>query len=299
MNSSDPQNPFPPVPPDDAAPESSYVPEFPAPPQPPLQENAPQENFPEDIRTPWGGGELIFFIVFALVTAVVMEIFLALFMAAHYHITATELAQRLETDAPLAISFQAAWYVVIFAFLFIMIRVYHGAPFWDSLRWRRFRPRMMAVIAQYFSCIVGGVALAVAVGVASRFAGQPKSMPIEQLFSTRTDVLWLMVFGFAVAPFVEETIFRGFLYPVFARKWGIPAGIIITGVLFGLMHAPQLWPAYAQIGLLVVVGIVLTLVRARSGTVLASWLVHLGYNSFLFAGFVVGTHGLKNIPPVH
>lgn len=291
MTLSDLQNPLPPE--DDAAPEASYVPQFPAPP-PSLEDNAP-----EDIRTPWGGGELLLFIAFALVSAVVMEIFLALFMIAHYHITTTELAQRLETDAPLAVGFQGAWYIVIFTFLFIMIRVYHGAPFWDSLRWRRFRPRMMAVVAQYFSCIVGGVGLAVAVAVASRFAGESKTLPIEQLFNNRTAVLWLMVFGIAVAPFVEETIFRGFLYPVFARKWGIPAGVIITGVLFGLMHAAQLWGGFAQIGLLIIVGIVLTFVRARSGTVLASWLVHLCYNSFLFAGFVIGTHGLKNIPHIH
>lgn len=292
MNFSDPQNPLPPA--DDAAPEASYVPQFPAS-QPP----DPEAKFPEDIRTPWGGGELILFIVFALVSAVVMEIALAVFMTAHYHMTTTELAQRLETNAPLAISFQAVWYVIIFAFLFIMIRVYHGAPFWDALRWRRFRPRMMAVAAQYFSCIVGGIGLAVAVAIASRFAGESKTLPIEQLFNSRTAVLWLMVFGIAVAPFVEETIFRGFLYPVFARKWGITAGVVITGVLFGLMHAAQLWGGFAQIALLIVVGIVLTLVRARSGTVLASWLIHLSYNSFLFAGFIIGTHGLRNIPPIH
>lgn len=292
MNFSDPQNPLPPA--DDAAPEASYVPRAPAAPPP-----DPDAKFPEDIRTPWGGGELLLFIFFALASGVVMEIFLALYMTAHYHLTTTELAQRLETNAPLAISFQAVWYAVIFAFLFIMIRVYHRVPFWDALRWRRFRPRMMAVAAQYFSCIVGGVVLAVAVALASRFAGQPKVVPIEQLFNSRTAVLWLMVFGIAVAPFVEETIFRGFLYPVFARKWGVPAGIIITGVLFGAMHAPQLWPAYAQIGLLMIVGIVMTLVRARSGTVLASWLIHVGYNSFLFAGFIIGTHGLRNIPPIH
>lgn len=276
-----------------ASPEASYVPQFPG--QPPEDE----EKFPEDIRTPWGGGELLLFIAFALVSVIVMEIVLAIFMAAHYHMTSTELVQRLETDAPLAVSFQAAWYVVIFAFLFVMIRVYHGAPFWDALRWRRFHPRVMAIAAQYFSYIVGGVALAVAVAVASRFAGESKTLPIEQLFSTRTGILWLMVFGIAVAPFVEETIFRGFLYPVFARKWGIPAGVVITGVLFGLMHAAQLWGGFAQIALLVAVGIVLTLARARSGTVLASWLIHLSYNSFLFAGFIVGTHGLKNIPPIH
>lgn len=292
MTSSDPQIPLPPG--DDAAPEASYVPELPA--QPPADVDA---KLPEDIRTPWGGGELVLFLVFAPVSVFVMDFLLAIFMTMHYHMTSTQLMKTLSTDAPLAVSFQAAWYIVIFAFLFIMIRVYHGAPFWSSLCWRRFRPRTMAIAAQYFSCIVGGVALAVAVGAVSNLVGEKKNLPIEQLFGTRRDVLWLMAFGIGVAPFVEETIFRGFLYPVLARKWGIPAGVVITGILFGGMHAAQLWPAYPQIALLIGVGIVLTFARARSRSTLASWLIHVSYNSFLFAAFFLTTHGLKNIPPIH
>lgn len=302
MTSSDPEIPLPSG--DAAAPEASYAPESQSPAVPqftaPLPPPAPPgANVPEDIRTPWGGGELVLFLAFALVSVFVMDSFLAIFMTAHYHMTTTQLMKTLSTDAPLAVSFQAAWYIVIFAFLFIMIRIYHAAPFWSSLCWRRFRPRTMAIAAQYFSCIVGGVALAVAVGAVSNLVGEKKNLPIEQLFGTRRDVLWLMAFGIGVAPFVEETIFRGFLYPVFARKWGIPVGIFITGALFGLMHAAQLWGGFAQIALLIGVGVVLTYARARAGSTLASWLIHLSYNSFLFAAFFFSTHGLKTIPPIH
>ncbi|MGC1107684.1 MAG: type II CAAX endopeptidase family protein [Candidatus Acidiferrales bacterium] len=292
MNFSDPQNPLPPA--DDAAPEASYVPQFPAAPPPDHD-----FKFPEDIRTPWSAGELLIFLGLAIGSLFVMETALALFMIAHFHMTSEQLMNSLKTNAPLAVSFQASWYVVILLFLFVMIRVYHGAAFWSSLRWRRLRPRDVPSTVQYLTCIFGGIALAVAVSAASQLAGEKKNLPIEQLFGTRTDVLWLMVFGIAVAPLVEETIFRGFLYPVLARKWGIAAGIVVTGLLFGLMHAAQLWPAFPQIGLLMVVGIVLTFARARSGSVLASYLIHVSYNSFLFAGFFLGTHGLKNIPPIH
>jgi uncharacterized protein len=296
MTFADSQSPFPPDDAPSSEPESpsTALPQFPLPQQP-----SPQENFPEDIRTPWGGGELFLFLGFAIASLFVMEIALSLFMTAYFHVTPDQLIKRLGTDARLAVSFQAAWYVILFAFLFVVIRVYHGAPFWPALRWRRLPPRSLSLAAQYLSCIFGGVLLAVAVGAASQVAGEKKNLPIEQLFGTRTDVLWLMAFGILVAPLVEETIFRGFLYPVFARKWGIPAGIVITGVLFGGVHAAQLWPAYPQIALLVIVGIVLTFARARSGSVLASWLIHVSYNSFLFAGFFVGTQGLKHIPPIH
>jgi len=293
MTSSDPQIPI--LPEDSPATESESpaIPAFVAPPPP------PDANVPEDIRTPWGGGELLIFLGFAIVSVFVMDLLLGAFMAMHYHLTPTELMQRISTDAPLAVSFQAAWYAFIFAFLFIMIRVYHGAPFWSSLCWRRFRPRTMTVAAQYFSCIVGGIGLAVAVSAVSALVGQKKNLPIEQLFGTRRDVLWLMAFSIGVAPFIEEIIFRGFLYPVFARKWGVPAGIFITGGLFGLMHAAQLWGGFAQIALLMGVGVALTFARSRSGSTLASWIIHVAYNSSLFVGFLLATHGLKNIPPIH
>jgi membrane protease YdiL (CAAX protease family) len=128
---------------------------------------------------------------------------------------------------------------------------------------------------------------------------QPKTkLPIEALFHNRTGVLWLMAVGILLAPAVEETIFRGYLYPVLARTLGVEGGVLATGLLFGLMHAHQLWGGWAQIALLVFVGIVLTYARARTGTVLTSWLLHLGYNTFLFAGFFISTGGLRHLPPV-
>jgi membrane protease YdiL (CAAX protease family) len=298
MTFSDPQTPFPPdgVP---IAPESesqsTAAPRLPLPPQPP----PPQENFPEDLRTPWGGGEILLFLGFAFGSAILMQIVLSLVLIAHFRMTPAQIGKLLETKAAVAVGFQAAWYAVLFLFLLVIIRVYHGAAFWSSLRWRFLRAGDVAQVIRYLTCIFGGIALAFGVNAASQIVGEKKNLPIEQLFGTRTDVLWLMAFGIAVAPIVEEIIFRGFLYPVFARRWGIPAGIVITGVLFGGMHAAQLWPAYPQIALLVVVGIVLTFARARSGSVLASYLIHVSYNSCLFSGFFLFTHGLKNIPPIH
>ncbi len=102
-----------------------------------------------------------------------------------------------------------------------------------------------------------------------------------------------------LAPFFEETIFRGYIYPAIARRIGITGSIIVTGVLFGVLHAPQLWGGWAQIGLLILVGIVFTYARAKTGTVVASYLLHLSYNSFLFLGFLVGSHWLRAVPGGH
>lgn len=291
MTLSDPQTPVSPQTPDDS--QATGISPFP--PTPP----SPDENVPEDIRTPWGAGELLLLLGLAIGSLFVMAIVLELFLIARFHMTSDQLTDLLKTSAPLNVGFQAIWSGLIFLFLFLTIRVYHGRPFWSSLRWRLLRPRTLRPAAPYLVCICGGIALAIANSIVSSFVGEKNGLPIEQLFGTRTNVIWLMVFGIGVAPFFEETIFRGYLYPVFARKWGIPAGIVITGLLFGFVHAAQLWGAWAQISLIVLVGIALTYARARTGSVLASYLIHVSYNSFLFAAFFVSTHGLKHIPPVH
>ena len=105
-----------------------------------------------------------------------------------------------------------------------------------------------------------------------------------------------MLMGVLIAPLVEETIFRGYVYPVVARSFGIRAGIVITGTMFGLLHAPQLWGGWGQIALLILVGIMFTAARAVSRTVLASYLLHVSYNSFLFIAFLVASHGLRHLP---
>ncbi len=79
-----------------------------------------------------------------------------------------------------------------------------------------------------------------------------------------------------LAPLVEETIFRGYIYPVLARSVGVGAGVVITGTLFGLLHAPQLWGGWGQILLLTGVGTIFTHASAISRTVVASLLVPCG-----------------------
>ncbi len=307
MTFSDPQNPLPPndSPTSDSQNTGSQIPasQIPEPIAAPEMYLSPRNlenaHAPEDIRTPWGGAELLIFFGFAVVTFLIFEFTAVSYIAAHYHLGHRQLLQFVTTNAAFAVGLQAFWSAVVLLFLLVIIRRYHNAPFWRSLHWSALRPRTVPASMVYSVCIFGGITLAMSVGFISHFIGQKTNLPIQDLFHTRANIIWLMIFGIAFAPFFEETIFRGYLYPVFARKWGVPAGIIITGVLFGAMHAAQLWGGWLEITMLILVGIILTAVRAAARSVLASYLVHVSYNSFLFLGFFIGTQGLKHIPPMH
>lgn len=50
-----------------------------------------------------------------------------------------------------------------------------------------------------------------------------------------------------IAPIIEELFFRGCLYPVLKREFGVLTGIIVTSLLFGFLHG---WPYFLQTALL-------------------------------------------------
>jgi membrane protease YdiL (CAAX protease family) len=51
------------------------------------------------------------------------------------------------------------------------------------------------------------------------------------------------------------------------------------------------------VALLTLVGVIFTFVRARTGTVVASFLLHLGYNSMIAFTSIIATKGFTQMPP--
>ena len=79
-------------------------------------------------------------------------------------------------------------------------------------------------------------------------------------------------------------------------RWRRPEllAIFVTGLLFGLMHAAQLGWAWAAVLIMVIVGVVLTVMRATTGSLMASWIFHCAYNGTLFAAQYFATQGFHH-----
>jgi membrane protease YdiL (CAAX protease family) len=169
-------------------------------------------------------------------------------------------------------------------------------PFWHTFGWRKLIP-VPGAPSNPWLYFASGIGLSLCVAIVSSRIKTPENLPIEDLFKSRVGAFLLMGMAVLVAPLVEETVFRGYLYPLFAKSLGVAPGIVITGALFGLMHAPQLGWTWGLVAMLITVGIIFTLARARAGTVLASYLLHLGYNSMIAVTAILATHGFSKIPP--
>jgi membrane protease YdiL (CAAX protease family) len=254
------------------------------------------EKFPEDLRAPWSWPDLILFIIFVFGSSLVLPLMAIAVAILFFGVKPQDIDQSTTTKAAVLTAGQALWSVATIMYLYVTVRLRRNAPFWRTIGWKPLSTERLSRGGATLVCLLGGVATAVVVEVFSAAAKSKGPLPIEELFRSRSSVLLLMSLGILVAPLVEETIFRGYIYPVLARGVGVPGGIVITGVLFGGMHAPQLWGGWGQIALITLVGILFTYIRARTGTVLASYLFHLGYNGFLFLGFFVATGGLRHIP---
>jgi membrane protease YdiL (CAAX protease family) len=243
----------------------------------------------DDLDVPWGWLEVALFAILGVIGSVVVTWGMAQVAVRFFGANSNEVfgATMSTAKSVVVLISQAMLDGLAILYLYLMLVARTDAPFWPSIGWREMRSGAGKIRDSALQFLAGGAVLAIGVSFAGGFLNSKETLPIEELLRARVSILLFGILGVLVAPLVEETIFRGFLYPVIARRLGIAAGIAITGTLFGLMHAAQLWGGWGQIALLILVGVVLTWVRARTGTVAASYLVHLGYNGLQLVGYLI------------
>ena len=265
------------------------------PPHPPLE--APRAPaYPEDLEITWSWPHFILFVFFGFASLIFIQSVLAVQLAPKKHLTASQLQEYLLSKPQFAIGSMLLWYAAIFFFLYVTLSVLRGRSFWESLGWRSLKTRPGELPRNPLVYFASGCGLSLFVAIVSARMKAPENLPMEELFKYRQVALMFMAMAVLVAPLVEETLFRGYLYPLFARSFGVWPGILLTGLLFGLMHGAQLGWTWSLVTILIGVGIVFTLVRARTGSVFASYLMHLGYNSLISFFAVLGTHGFSKLP---
>ncbi len=92
-----------------------------------------------------------------------------------------------------------------------------------------------------------------------------------------------LVLGSLVAPLVEETFFRGFLFAGLARRLGVPAGVLVSALIFAAVHLNV-----ETVIPLSVFGAVLALLYYLTGSLYPSIVLHSVNNSLaLLAAFVL------------
>jgi membrane protease YdiL (CAAX protease family) len=256
----------------------------------------PTRFVPEDLRVPWGWWDVALLVVIGLVGLLLFgTVFAAALQTAG--VSRAQIQHSMVYQGRFAIVAMVFLSFLLLFYLALQMRFRFRSPILRTLRWRPLESGHVRPLLAYLGLISGGFLLSIFVALASSVFTPKNKMPIEQYFQDRPTALLLLIVSVTLAPLFEETIFRGYLYPVVARTFGIVPGVIFTGLLFGLMHASQLGGNLPQVALIMVVGIVFTAARAKTGNVLPGYLLHVSYNSFIAIAFLIASHGLRHMPP--
>jgi hypothetical protein len=234
----------------------------------------------------WSGRDVFVLVLVAFFALIVCGLVIDVSVAAFYPKQKLEEVARMPVVSILAQAFASA---VLLGAMYRMVTRRYGSPFWDSVRWK------WPHLGLAFLCATGGVALALMVDFASSLVPVPKSLPIYKLFGSTASAYALAGYGILVAPVIEELFFRGFLFPVLARRSGLSAAVVLTSLAFMLIHTSQLAGAWAPLLILFFVGVAFTSARAWSGSVAVPYLMHLGYNLTLFAGLFFATDYFRHM----
>ena len=155
-------------------------------------------------------------------------------------------------------------YLAIALYMILLVEGKYHTRFWQAIRWNW--PGIAGV------SFIGMGVLMLGFDVLGRFLPMPKSTPFDQFFERPLDAYLVAAFAVTLGPLMEELFFRGFLYPVLARRVGAVWGILITGLLFGLIHSPQYGYSWAAVLIVCLVGVVLRRCgRSPSRSRQASW----------------------------
>jgi membrane protease YdiL (CAAX protease family) len=256
----------------------------------------PAKTYPEDLQISWSWPHLILFAVFGFGSLVIIQGVLAVVYAPRQRLNTKQLEEYLISKPQFAIGSMLIWYATIFFFLYVTLSVLRGHPFWRTLGWRKLVPANPKIPKNPLAYFFAGCGLSLFVALMTASMKTPDSTPMEELFKYPQTAMMFVAMAVLVAPLVEETLFRGYLYPMFARSFGVAPAILVTGLLFGLMHGAQLGWTWGLVAMLTLVGIIFTLVRARTGTVFASFLMHLGYNLLISLATGLSTHWFTKMP---
>ena len=278
--------------------------------QPPM-DNTPNEA-PEDppTRIPNLGHALLFLSLAGTLLILTQLIFLPL--------THTPLSAPKSAIPPkLLIASEAVTYLATIVISWFLFPLFWKRPFPDGIQ-----ANFDAVRRNAFKLIPIGVVLSLLVQAASSLATMPKSIPMDDFFRTRSDVWLITLFGTLLAPLFEEIGFRGFLLPAFAiaydwivlprtpaardlwnssNKISIPALVfssVLTSILFAALHGQQVAFNWVVLVLLFCVSLVLSIVRLRLRSVLASTLIHASYNFTIFLSAFIATDGYRHLDKV-
>jgi membrane protease YdiL (CAAX protease family) len=249
-------------------------------PEPPPAYLAPQAG-----ENPvWSGWDVLVITILTLGVIFLAQVLIV--VVAHRLVYPHESWIEVAQKPALALLSEFLAYIPVLLYMYLLIEGKYRTRFWSAIRWKW--PGKAAL------SLLGIGVLMIAFDALGRYLPMPKTTPFDQFFERPMDAYLTAAFAVTLGPLMEELFFRGFLYPVISRRLGAFWGIILTALPFGAMHYSQ-YRSWGAVLIIVLVGIVLTTIRAVTKSVASSFLAHVGYNAALMTLAAIATDGFRHM----
>lgn len=211
-----------------------------------------------------------------LLVAVVPMLFLIPYVISQgvYARGQAELARFVTTDTTAILIQMAAIvpaHLITLAIGWAIVTRFNKQPFFATLGWRSGGMRWW----HHAMILVGFLGL----GLIVNYFVQPQENDLIRILKSSRLALYTVAFlAVFTAPFIEELIYRGILYSPLQRSVGPPLAIAIVTLLFAIVHVPQYLGTPSTIALLLLLSLILTLIRAKTGNLLPCVILHTLFN---------------------
>jgi membrane protease YdiL (CAAX protease family) len=230
---------------------------------------------PKRLWGPWptAGFGLVVIVVFIVTQALVAVVFIVAKLLSGAASSLGQITEELISDGNFIFAATVSSALVGFGLIMIIIKLRRGATMAEYLG---LKPITKKTVPALLSITVGFVILSYAVGIIL-------NRPIDSDFMTDayrgvafSPLLWVAVVVFA--PVFEETLVRGFLFVGFREsRIGLAGTIVLTALIWAALHIQY---GFYEIGVIFFLGIILGIVRQKTGSLWSSMIIH-AFNNFL------------------
>jgi membrane protease YdiL (CAAX protease family) len=250
-----------------------------------------QDQEPSPVRQPepqkgrwrrgicWGPREVVQGIALGAAALIFVPV-AALVVAAAFGVDVGKTAQVTEVSLAASLPFEAVLFVIAAS-----LTVYKCHAGWDALGFRRLQLKHwwvpLAVVFTAFVILQIYAVIAEAIG-GGKFA--PQSTLGQDLFDKTAFVVLAGILALGMAPFIEETFFRGFVFGGLSKRFGFLVAALLSGFVFSLAHGqPTVLIPFTFIGMLFATG------YAYTGSLWTTIAAHFTFNLISF-GVTLANH---------
>ena len=233
---------------------------------------------------PWGIAQAVLVWIISLAVLIFMQLVAGLPYIIYKTVVVKSSAAGLATDPNLiffSILGVVPAHIVTLIVVWGLVTNRGRRPFWQTLGWSwppNFGPWKAVALA----------VLLLGMGVLLTHLVGGKDTQLDQIIGSSLKTRFATAFlAVVTAPLVEELTFRGVLYPALQRALGMIWAVVLVSALFAGVHLLQYFDNFGVVAVITILSVSLTLVRAKTGRILPSFVIHLVFNGIQAAFLIV------------